>query len=282
MSWPTFVGLPASLAPWPSDPPRPGGESPSSGRDPLSENNNQKETVMAVTTLGIMQPYLFPYIGYFQLIGAVDHFVIHDDVQWIKGGWINRNRILVQGQPQYITLPVQKAGSSLNINQREFPPDIEEQKKKTLRQIEAAYRKAPYFEPVCCLLRRCFALQENNVSRFVVHTLRECCGYLGICTPFSLSSELDKRNELAGEERVLDINRAIGAAHYINPIGGTDLYSKAHFSERGLGLSFIRARETPYRQLQSGPFVPFLSIVDVMMFNSQQESAALLKEYDLI
>jgi hypothetical protein len=232
--------------------------------------------------LGIMQPYFFPYIGYFQLIGAVDQFVVHDDIQWIKGGWINRNRILVNGQPQYITLPLQKAASSLNINQREFSPDIEEEKKRTLRQIEGAYRKAPYFKPVYSLLTRCFALQERNVSRFVVHSLHECCDYLGIHTPFRLSSELDKHNELAGEERVLDINRVVGASHYINPIGGTEIYNKAHFTERGLRLSFIRARETPYRQFGEGTFVPFLSIVDVMMFNSEQEIVGLLKEYDLV
>src|SRR5882724_10468265 len=94
--------------------------------------------------LGIMQPYIFPYIGYFQLIAAVDHFVIHDDVQWIKSGWINRNRILANNQPGYITLPVRSGSSFLNINEREYVPEIENHKKRILRQIEGAYRKAPY------------------------------------------------------------------------------------------------------------------------------------------
>ena len=231
--------------------------------------------------LGIMQPYLFPYIGYFQLIDAVDQFVIHDDVQWIKGGWINRNRILVQGQPHYITLPLQKNSSLLNINERQLSLDIEPQGKKIIRQIEGAYKKAPYFDSVHPLVYRCFACQERNVSTFIVNTLRECCDYLGVNTPFVLSSALDKRNELRAEDRVLDINMVMGASHYINPIGGTGLYDKTHFSENGLRLSFIKARNVPYAQFKTHEFVPFLSIIDVMMFNSQQELSALLSEYDL-
>jgi hypothetical protein len=232
--------------------------------------------------LGIMQPYIFPYIGYLQLIAAVDHFVIHDDVPWIKNGWINRNRILVHGQAQYITLPVQKGTSSLMINERLFLEEIESHKKKVLRQTEGAYREAPHFESVFSLVSRCFAYPERNVSRFVVHSLRECCDYLGINTPFILSSVLEKRNELRAEDRVLDINRVMGASHYINPIGGTELYDKAHFSQKGLCLNFIKARNISYRQFHEDESIPFLSITDVMMFNSKEEIAVLLGEYDLL
>lgn len=231
--------------------------------------------------VAIMQPYLFPYVGYFQLIGAVDQFVIHDDVQWIKGGWVNRNRILIGGEPHYITLPVEKAPSSLNINDRKLSIDVERQKNKIIRQIENAYRNAPHFDPVLSLVSRCFALQEQNLSVFVTNALRECCIYLGIGTPFVLSSDLEKNNELRGEERVLDIAIAMGASHYFNPIGGTELYDKAHFSDKGVALYFLKARPVPYRQTQDCEFVPFLSIIDAMMFNSKQELASLLSEYDL-
>lgn len=231
--------------------------------------------------LGLMQPYLFPYIGYFQLIDAVDQFVIHDDVQWIKGGWINRNRILVQGQSRYITLPLQKDSTLLNINERKLSLDIEPPGKKIIRQIEGAYRNAPYFDSVLSLVSNCFGCQEINVSPFIVNTLRECCDYLGVNTPLVLSSTLNKRNELRAEDRVLDINMVMGASHYINPIGGTELYDKTHFSEKGLRLSFIKARNVSYAQFQNHEFVPFLSIIDVMMFNSQQNITRLLSEYDL-
>jgi len=231
--------------------------------------------------LGIMQPYVFPYIGYFQLINAVDQFVIHDDVQWIKGGWINRNRILVQGKPHYITLPLKKDSTLLDINQRELSADFENQKKRIIRQIEGTYRKAPHFASVMEVVSQCFACQERNVSTFIVNSLHVCCTYLGISTQFVLSSQLDKRNELRGQDRVLEINFVMEASHYINPIGGTELYEKERFVENGLRLSFIKARNVAYDQKGEDVFVPFLSIIDVMMFNSKNQIAELLKEYDL-
>lgn len=230
--------------------------------------------------LGILQPYLFPYVGYFQLIGAVDTLVIYDDVQWIKGGWINRNRYLVEGQSRYFTLPVGKKGFPKPINQCSFAPDIELHKQRILRQVQYNYRRAPHFEAVFSLLSACFACKDDNVSRFLVNSLRLCCDYLGIATPFVLSSQIEKRNGLSGAEQVLEINRALHASHYINPAGGTALYDASLFAERGVRLDFLRAREAPYRQFEAA-FRPALSIIDVMMFNAIDEISHLLKEYDL-
>ncbi len=232
--------------------------------------------------IAIMQPYLFPYIGYFQLISAADRFVIHDDVQSIKGGWINRNRILVGGEPHYITLPVQKAPSSLNINERQLAIDAAKQKHRIIRQLEGAYRNAPYFDAVLPLVSRTFAVQERNLSLFVTNALRECCAYLGILTPFVISSQLKKNDELKGELRVINIAKTLQASHYFNPIGGVDLYDKTHFSDQGVTLCFLKARPVPYQQMGDREFVPFLSIIDAMMFNSKQELASLLGEYDLL
>ena len=231
--------------------------------------------------LGIMQPYFFPYIGYFQLIAAVDQFVVHDDVQWIKGGWINRNRILAQGEPRYITLPIRKDSTLLNINHRTISSDSGQQIKKILQQIMETYRHAPCFGPVFKLISQCLACRETNASAFIVHTLRECCNYLGIDTPFVLSSELKKKDELKGAKRVLEINRVMGARHYINPIGGMELYDKASFADNGIQLDFIRTRDISYQQFENHAFVPFLSIIDVMMFNSKQQIKGFLNEYDL-
>lgn len=231
--------------------------------------------------LAIMQPYIFPYIGYFQLINAVDQFVVHDDVQWIKGGWINRNRILVQGKPHYIALPMQDGSHLLKINERAFSIDIKRQKEKILRQIEGAYRKAPCFDTVMRVVSDCFAYQEQNASAFIVNSLRICCDFLGIQTPFVLSSGLDKRNDLRGQDRIIEINLVLGASHYINPIGGIELYGEAQFAANDLRLSFIKARNIRYEQFGIGEFVPFLSIIDVMMFNTQEQIAQLLSQYDL-
>jgi len=211
----------------------------------------------------------------------VDKFVIHDDVRWIKGGWINRNRILVSGQPHYITLPVLKGSNLLNINEREVSSDFEVHKKKILRQVEGAYGKAPHFKAVFALVQSCFSCEEKNVSKFIVNSLRECCDYLSIDTPIILSSELKKHNELNGEARVIDINNVLGANHYINPIGGTALYNQENFREKDIVLNYIKAKNVSYRQHQNDEFVPFLSIIDVMMFNSKEEMSSLLREYNL-
>lgn len=230
--------------------------------------------------LGILQPYLFPYIGYFQLISLVDKLVIYDDVQYITRGWINRNRILINGGPCYFTLPLHKGPRSLNINQRVCTPLFEFEKKRLLRQIESAYNRAPNFSAVYTLIEKCFSCTELNVSSFIVNSLKECCRYLNIDTPFFLSSQLCKQGELTGQERIIDINKVMGATHYVNPIGGTDLYDRKEFIRNGLKLSFIHTRKIEYTQFV-GDHVPNLSIIDVMMFNKPSQITPLLLEYDL-
>ena len=169
----------------------------------------------------------------------------------------------------------------LNINQRQLSSNVEKQKEKIIRQIEAAYKKAPHFNLVMEVVYECLSCPERNLFEFIVNSLRVCCRYLGIQTPFVLSSQLDNLNELRNQDRVLQINIEMGASHYINPIGGTELYDKERFAENGLRLSFIKTRNVAYDQLGNNEFIPFLSIIDVMMFNSQHEITELLKEYDL-
>jgi WbqC-like protein family len=231
--------------------------------------------------LGIMQPYWFPYLGYFQLIQAVDRFVIYDDVQWIKGGWINRNRILVRGEPRYITLPIRRDASLVSINRRTLSPNSAREKRRILQQIEFAYAAAPHFADVMPLVHECLANEETNVSSFVVCTLRICCAYLGIETPVVLSSKIAKTDELHGQERVLEISRTMGASHYVNPIGGVELYEKGAFAREGIELSFIKTSALAYEQ-GTREFVPNLSIIDVMMFNHREECRALLQKYQLV
>lgn len=232
--------------------------------------------------LGIMQPYFLPYIGYFQLIQAVDQFVIYDDVLWIKGGWVNRNRIQIKGQPQYITLPLRKDSRWCNINQREMAGDIELHKQKILRQVQMAYRRAPCFDSVYPMLTDILACRENNLCRFLVNALTVCCRHLDIHTPLVLSSELAIPSSLSGQERVLFINQLLGADHYINAIGGQMLYSREVFASQQLKLNFIQTTPVEYHQAHAGRFLPFLSILDVLMFNSPEETRSLLAAYQLV
>lgn len=226
--------------------------------------------------LALMQPYLFPYLGYFQLIRSVDAFVLYDDVNYIKGGWINRNYILSQGDKQLITLPLQGASPNKLINQIE----IGNQHSKLLQSIRHSYGKAPYFSDVFPLLEDILMQQEKNLARFLDYELRQLCNYLGLNSQWHISSELQKDNVLRGQDKVLAICEELGATHYINVPGGKALYDQASFASRGMQLSFIQMKEVSYRQFGKD-YVPRLSIIDVMMFNDSEQCARLLEAYEL-
>jgi hypothetical protein len=232
--------------------------------------------------IAIMQPYLFPYIGYFQLIHDVDLFVIHDDVQYIKGGWINRNRILVNGGEEYLfTFSLQKSSSSAKINERFFSKEIKNEKLKFLRMIEHSYKRAPFFYNIKPIIQDIMDYEQRNISDFISYSLKVICEYLEIKTPFIYSSCIDKNDNLKGEARVIDINKSLHSTCYINPIGGVELYSKSRFKQEGIDLYFLKPKLIHYKQFNSD-FVPWLSIIDVLMFNSKDTIRTFLDEYELI
>lgn len=226
--------------------------------------------------LAIMQPYLFPYLGYFQLIRAVDAFVVYDDVNYIKAGWINRNYILANGNRQLITLPLQGASQNKLINQVQVGGPH-----KTLQSLRHSYGKAPHFDAVYPMLEDILTQTEKNLARFLDYQLRRLCDYLGLCPQWHISSTLVKDNGLRGQDKILAICEELLATHYINMPGGKELYDPSSFSERGLQLSFIQPKAVSYRQFGSS-FLPSLSIIDVMMFNGREQCARLLEEYDLV
>ncbi|MFT7288471.1 MAG: hypothetical protein ACI87W_002592 [Halieaceae bacterium] len=232
---------------------------------------------------GIMQPYLFPYIGYFQLLCMVDRFVVYDDVQWSRGGWINRNRILIGGEPKYFTLPVRRGNSKANICEQHFTEDFVAFQEKVIHQIRNAYRGAPFYEPVCEMLTACFSYTDTCVSRFVANTLEQTCTYLRIDTPLIMSSSLQQqRASTSAEARVIDTVKAVGASDYVNTIGGIELYDKERFQQEGLQLFFLKPQLSSYPQGANQGFHPALSIIDVMMFNSPQLIVEMLGDYELV
>lgn len=230
--------------------------------------------------LGVMQPYLFPYIGYFQLIKSVDLFVIHDNVQYIKGGWINRNRILVNGEPRYFILPIHAGVSSNLINERRFTPKFQKDKDAVLRQIQGAYHKAPHFAETFELVEECFQTSNNNLSAFITQTVQLCCRHLEISTPFRLASALSIYANLRGQEKVIAINKHFGSDHYVNPVGGMELYDRHEFLQHAIRLSFIKTEDIQYPQL-GGKFVPNLSIIDVLMNNNRDVVLNFLSRFAL-
>lgn len=231
-------------------------------------------------TLAIMQPYFFPYIGYWQLIHAVDMHVIYDDVNYIKGGWINRNYILLNGGAKLINLQLRNASPNKLIFETELMCD-ELYNRKLLKTIEQAYKKALYFNDVFPLIEGIILQNEKSLSKYLAGLITRVCGYLGINTRLVLSSETEKDNSLKGQDKVLEICGILGANRYINAIGGMELYSKGAFEKHNIELSFIKTREIKYKQYNN-EFVPNLSIIDVMMFNSKEEIKRMLNEYDLV
>lgn len=230
--------------------------------------------------VGIMQPYFVPYIGYWQLINTVDIFVIHDDVNYIKQGWVNRNYILINGERHLIVLPLVKASSNKLINKISI---IEDKTffNRMLKSIELQYKKAPYFEIVYPIICRILKNNERNLAKFLEYSIREICNYLDINTKIINSSNMEKDNSLRSQERVIHICKLCNATEYINPIGGFDLYSGEDFLLHNIELSFLRARDIKYTQYKND-FVSFLSIIDIMMFNSVEKIKTFLNEFDLI
>jgi hypothetical protein len=214
--------------------------------------------------LGIMQPYFFPYIGYFQLIAAVDVFIVYDNIKYTKKGWINRNRMLINGKDVMFSLPLRKASDSLDIGQRDISSDFDP--KVLLNQLEGAYNRAPYFSQTFPLLERILYFQNKNLFSHLHNALVESCQHLGIGTEIRRSSGLAIDHELKAQNKVLAICRALNANTYINTAGGAKLYDEREFNSRGIELRFITPKPFNYSQF-GGPFVPWLSIIDVLMFN---------------
>lgn len=220
-----------------------------------------------------------PYIGYFQLIAAVDVFVVYDNIKYTKKGWINRNRILINGKDLIFSLPLKNESDNMDIINRELSSAFD--RHKLLRQFKGAYIKAPYFTETFQLLDRIVNCGHTNLFQYIHYSLTEICSYLGIDTEIRISSDIDTDHTLKGQERVLNLCQTLGANTYINSIGGVDLYDKDVFSSFGTTLRFIKSNPLSYQQFEL-PFVPWLSIIDVMMFNSVEKIKVYLTEYELV
>lgn len=233
--------------------------------------------------VGIMQPYFFPYIGYFQLIDAVNKFVIYDDVNFIKGGWINRNNILINKKSSLFTVPLVKVRSNTPINDTKINLKFYNiWKVKFLRSLEHSYKKAPYFIEVYNLIKNVLDINENNlISKLAVNSIKNVIDYLQLDTEICETLENYNNKTKNGQERVLDICRIEQASQYINPIGGIELYSKNTFKENGIVLNFVKSKPIVYTQFDNN-FSPWLSIIDVLMFNSVSDVNKMIKQYELV
>ncbi|RRO24650.1 WbqC family protein [Flavobacteriaceae bacterium 14752] len=238
----------------------------------MNSNNN---------SIAVMQPYIFPYIGYFQMIAAVDKFVFYDDVNFIKQGWINRNRIKVAGKDFMFTIPLDKPNSFTKINKTLIKTiSYEKWRRKILRTINQNYKKAPYFNSIYPLIYNTLNQEKETISELSIFSVKTIAEYLDLNTHFIISSEAYQNSELDRQQRILDICSIEKASLYINAIGGKDLYNKKDFLKQNVELRFINSRTVEYNQF-SDEFIPWLSIIDVLMFNSKEKVKDFLNMYEL-
>jgi hypothetical protein len=230
--------------------------------------------------IAAMQPYLFPYLGYFQLIAATDEFVLGDDLQYAKQSWINRNRVLLYGREKLITFQVKKGSHLARINEKVFADDFPAEMDQLLKKLRHSYGKAPCFEQVFPMLEEILRNEETNLAKYAEYSIRRICDYLDIGTSIRVSSDLGLGMFSDKQDRVISTVRALDGCVYINPISGMHLYDPHYFAQFGIELCFHRMDDVAYRQFGNA-FIPSLSIIDVLMFNTKAELDEKLQMYSL-
>lgn len=228
-----------------------------------------------------MQPYIFPFIGYFHLIEASDKFIFYDDVQYIKKGWINRNRILLNGKSFVFTVPLSKGSQNKLIN--EIHPIIEKRwKSGFFKTIEYGYSKSPNYREVMPLIHEVLNKEYSDITDLCIESIKSVLGYLRMNFNYIKSSVLSPESKgMKKADRLIEITKKCGASEYVNAIGGKSLYEKRYFEERGVRLHFVESRFKEYRQLKHD-FVAGLSILDILMFNDRARIREYLNDYELV
>ncbi len=231
-------------------------------------------------SVAIMQPYIFPYIGYFHLIQASSVFIFYDDVNYITRGWINRNRIINYDRDLLFTVPVSKASRNKLI--KEIVPAIDDKwKNKFYKQMVHSYKKAPFFNDIIETIMSIFTTSHENITELSIASISTTFSYLGI-------NFLHKKSSICSPEtrgmekasRLIEITKQLGCRHYINASGGEKLYSKKYFLDKGVNLLFVKSKPIEYRQ-HTSTFIPWLSIIDVLMFNKKQHIIDFLSNYTI-
>lgn len=233
--------------------------------------------------LGIMQPYFFPYLGYFSLIKHTDEFILLDTVQFIRHGWIERNRILKPSNGwQYIMVPLKKHSRETLIKDIEIIND-QPWKEKILAQLQHYRKQAPYFSNVIGILNEIFSKEYVSIVDLNLSSLKIICNYLGINTLIQVFSRMYIKIKPvnAPDEWALNICKAQdNVDEYWNPPGGQSFFDRKKYENAGINLKFHSILFTQYNQKRN-EFIPGLSILDVMMFNSVEEINKMLDNYEL-
>lgn len=229
--------------------------------------------------LAVMQPYLFPYIGYYQLAFCSDMFVFYDDVTYIKNGYINRNSVLTKNGRQLFTLPVNNASSFTLIKDLDFSENV----KKILLTIQQAYSKAPYFSDIYPIIERIFKSENRNVTYMASQSIIEVFKYLDVDFKYIYASLVEYDNTKDAKHKLYQFCDIFHSNEYINTIGGSSLYSKEEFKNKNISLNFITTGDIYYNQFNiKQNFEPNLSIIDLLMNESKEKVKKILNNYKII
>ena len=231
-------------------------------------------------TIALMQPRLFPYIAYWQLVGMVDKFIIYDNTNFTKTSYTNKNFIIINNEKKLITLPLHGASQNKYFNQIQ----IGDEKEKFLTTIMLAYKKAPYFKDAFPVIEKIMHNEEKNLAFFIGNSIMEIAKYLNFDTTFEYASNLLKNNSLSRVDKVIEICHLANAHTLINPESGEKLYDRGYFKQHGITYLSYKSRmdNITYKQFPKvKEFIPNLSIIDVMMFNPKEEIQTMMKTYEI-
>lgn len=234
--------------------------------------------------LGSMQPYFFPYLGYFALIKHSDRFVFFDTPQYIRHGWCNRNRILKQdGTPTYITIPIRKAPYDTPIN-KTLIDNGSNWRGRLYGQLDVYRKIAPRYRQVRAFLEEILSPEYDSLSLLCIETTKAVCSLLGIESEFSVFSEMNLALEEvhAPDEWALNTAKALGYDCYVNPPGGMSFYSREKYEASGVRLEFLSLNLREYSQGSAREFVPGLSVIDALMFCETDEVYNMLDDYEIL
>ncbi len=231
-------------------------------------------------SVGIMQPYFLPHLPYFQLLQSVDVFVVYDNIKYTKKGWFNRNRMLRNGLDVLFSIPISKDSDYLSVRERKIPSDFNPT--KVLDSISGAYRRAPFFRETFPLIEKLMLQTERNLFRYIYQSILDVCEHLDLDTVIKVSSEIEIDHNLRSQEKVIALCESQNADLYVNAIGGRELYCPKQFRQKKIDLRFISSKPFVYSQFDNN-FIPNLSILDVMMFNSLDVVKSQIKSgYELL
>ncbi|WP_239537954.1 WbqC family protein [Dyella mobilis] len=246
-----------------------------------TSTNISRERMTVDRRIAIMQPYVYPYIGYFQLINATDFFVFYDDVNYIKRGFINKNNILLNGEKFSFTIPIANASQNRLIKDTHLLAD-DRWKDTLIKQLIHAYKKAPYFNEVMASIIEVIEQPHASIADMAITSIASACNYLDLQFTHAKSSDFSPETQgMEKSERLVAIAKKAGGERYVNSIGGMELYSKDAFTEKGMNLSFLESGNIEYRQFDDA-FLPRLSIIDVMMFNHAEACKDFCSRYSIV